>query len=569
MGESVDRAVGYLEIVARPQQVRVITRDTGVSLMFAMLVGGCMASAPGARAPNGAPASTDSDWPSFNRTPEGDRYSPLSEINTTNVAGLKEICGLDLGDGRAFQTGPLVIDGTIYLTTDTTTLAIDGSNCVLKWKHTREYAPPGLLAANRGAAYFDRRLFRGSGDAHVFAVDAVTGKTVWDVAVGDAKKKESTPMSPLAWNGVVYVGVAGGDYFGVTGRVYALSSADGHVIWTFETIPDTKEVRATWGAASPENPPSGGGTWTSVSLDRDAGVLYVPTGNAGPDFVKQLRPGLNLYTDSLIAIDARYGSLIGYVQPVKADFHDWDVSAAPALVTTREGKKLALLAAKDGNLYGIDRGALISGKTAESIVYTVPTTTHLNTDQPFTDTASTHFCPGTQGGNEWNGPSFHPGLNAVFVGAVDWCYSVQLESPATLKGQPGAPWSGAKPPAPFGVPDPQEKWQGWVTSVDAGSGKLLWKFQAPAPILAGVTPTAGGLVFTGTWPATSTRWTPAVESRTGRGRPADPWVEASSHTVAVATSALSSPPVCGRRSGRRRRRTRGSRSWDFRDEAGA
>jgi alcohol dehydrogenase (cytochrome c) len=441
-----------------------------------------------------AEGSVDSDWSAYNRTLEGDRYSPLTEISASNVAGLHEICSLDLGDVRAFQTGPLVIGGTIYLTTDTMTFAIDGATCHVKWKNTRDYAPPSYLGSNRGAAFLDGRLFRGSGDAHVYAVDAATGKTVWDVAIGDAKKGESTPMAPIASNGVVYAGVGGGDNFGVTGRVYALSPADGHVLWKFDTVPDTKEVRATWGKASP----AGAAVWTSLSLDRAAGVLYVPTGNPGPDFVKQLRPGQNLYANSVVALDAKSGAMIGYVQPVMADFHDWDVSSAPALVTTRKGRKLALVAAKDGNLYGIDRGAFGSAQAAKkAIAYTVPTTTHFNTNRPLTDKASTRFCPGSQGGSEWNGAAFHPGMNAVFVGAVDWCASVKLEPVATFKGQPGAPFTGSEPPAYFGKMDPQDKWRGWVTAVDADSGKVLWKFAAPAPILAGVTPTAGGVVFTG------------------------------------------------------------------------
>src|SRR5205085_8581566 len=143
--------------------------------------------------------------------------SPLGEINTTNAATLREVCAVDIPNGRAFETGPIEIDGTIYVTTDTGTHAIDASTCAMKWSHVHEYAPLSGLGGNRGIAYLNGRLFRGSGDGHVFAIDAKTGASLWDVPLATSPG-ESTPMAPIAWNGMVFIGNAGGDNFGVTGH---------------------------------------------------------------------------------------------------------------------------------------------------------------------------------------------------------------------------------------------------------------------------------------------------------------------------------------------------------------
>jgi alcohol dehydrogenase (cytochrome c) len=201
---------------------------------------------------------------------------------------------------------------------------------------------------NHGVAYLDGRLFRSSGDGHVFAIEAATGRSLWDVAVANPKAGESLPMAPIAWAGMVFIGNAGADNFGVTGHVYALRAEDGRTVWRMDVVPETGPVRATWLEASPDNPPTGGGTWTSYTLDTATGLLYVPAGNAAPDFVPELRPGPSLYASSVLAIDARTGFVAGYVQPIKADAHGHDVSAAPALVTTRGGTQLALTAARDG-----------------------------------------------------------------------------------------------------------------------------------------------------------------------------------------------------------------------------
>ena len=458
--------------------------------------------------------TADGDWTTYNRTYAGERFSPLKEITTANVGALRTICTYDTGETVGFQTGPLVVSGVIYFTTFKNTYAIDGGTCALKWKHEHAFTGPEGLGANRGLGYLDGRLFRGANDGHVFAINAATGKTVWDVQIADPAHGESVPMAPVAWNGMVFVGNAGGDNFGVTGRIYALDAATGKQVWRFETVPDTAAVSATWPKRSAENPPTGGALWTTFSIDTSAGVLYVPTGNAAPDFIEQLHPGENLYTTSVLALDAKSGKLLGYIQPIKNDFHDWDIAAAPAIITTRSGHKVAATAGKDGFLHGIDRSRIeraapgsssatsdaagskygAAGANALVVTYQTETTTHFNTKTPLTSQNSTRFCPGSQGGSEWNGPAYDPGLNLIFVGAVDWCTSVKTAAPERLKGQPGKPWSGIEDGS-FGQMDPKEQWRGWVSAIDADTGRVKWKYQSAAPLLAAVTATAGELVF--------------------------------------------------------------------------
>ncbi len=445
-------------------------------------------------------AQNKSDWPLYNGDFAATRFSALTEVNKTNVAGLRRLCTYDTGENVAFQTGPIVVQGTMYFTTQATTYAINTADCSLKWKQTRPNSAGGL-GVNRGIAFADGKLFRGTGDAHVIGMDAATGATVWDTPIGDRDKGESVPLAPIAWKGMVFAGNAGGDNFGVTGRVYGLNAGDGKEVWHFNIAADSGAAGATWKNISKDNPATGGATWTSYSLDPDAGVLWVSSGNVAPDFLLALHPGDNLYTTSVIALDAKTGKLLRFVQPVKKDFHDWDMTAPPALIRTKAGRSIAAAAGKDGILYGIDRSAVSAGKSSDAqlkIHYATPVTTRENVNAPFTTTADTHFCPGVQGGVEWNGPGFSPQSNLLFVNAVDWCFSVKIADAGTVKGAPGKSWSGSGDAAhAFGTPDPKEKMGGWLTAVDADSGKVRWKYKSSLPMVAGVTPTAGGLVFTG------------------------------------------------------------------------
>ena len=442
------------------------------------------------------------NWPTYGGPLAGDRYSPLTQITTANVAQLRQVCVFDAPESVNFQSGIVAVNGVLYFTLFNHTYAVDGATCQQKWKHTYP-EPDTYLMVNRGVGYSDGRLFRGTGTAHVIALDAADGTQLWDVAIGDPKQGESAPLAPIAWNGLVFAGNAGGDNFGVTGRIYGLDAATGRVVWQFSTVPAAGPARATWTKAAPGNPPSGGATWTSYALDEANGILYVPAGNAAPDFAHALRPGDNLYTNSLLALDAKTGRLLAYVQPLKNDFHDWDLAAPPALITTKSGTALVAQGSKDGHVYGIDRGSVTTQATGDpgqmavrskAVVATIE-----NADVPLSTEHETRFCPGVQGGVEWNGPAYHPGLGLAFVNAIDWCTLVKMQPAAKIKGAPGAAWTGAEPADGwlFGRHDPNEQWKGWITAFDPESGEVKWKVQTPKPMVAAITATAGGLVFTG------------------------------------------------------------------------
>ena len=470
-----------------------------LSAALSALVGCDEGTGPDRDAASGAqaPAAAAGDWPTYNRTLAGDRFSPLTEINRDNVAGLQAICAYTLPEVSSLQTGPLVIAGDLYFTTETGSYAIDAATCAEKWRVEHVLARRSPLGVNRGFAYLDRRLFRGTTDGRVFALDAADGHTIWEQTIEDDAPGVSIPMAPIAANGLVFIGHAGGDQTGVTGHAYAFDAADGHLVWRFDVVPDDEAVLATWPNRD-RYPITGGAFWTSFTLDSERNVLYVPAGNPAPDFDVEARGGDNLYTNSVIALDAATGRILGYNQIVKRDNHDWDVNSPPALATTRAGRAIVASANKDGLLSVLDRTQLASGSTTTPdlaarlpIVFQSPTTTRENADVPLSRTEPVRFCPGIQGGNEWNGAAFHPALNLLYTGAVDWCATVQLQQEPAVPSL-GAIWFGS---APGDVQGPREEARGWLTAFDADSGAMRWQFAASSPVVAAVTPTAGGLLF--------------------------------------------------------------------------
>src|SRR5688500_17281793 len=209
---------------------------TGRSIPPLLLVGAlaCATTPPATSPPGASPppavtspappaASSSADWPSYNRTLEGTRYSPLAQITPANASSLERACTFDTGEQVSMQSGPVVIDGVLYLTTDTSTYAVDAATCRRIWHTARPYPSPTFLKNNHGVAHLDGRLFRVHGGVHAYALDAATGRVLWDVPFRQ-REGEWAPMAPIAWDGLVFVGNAGGDNIGVQGHVHALDA---------------------------------------------------------------------------------------------------------------------------------------------------------------------------------------------------------------------------------------------------------------------------------------------------------------------------------------------------------
>jgi len=470
-----------------------------------------VASAPAIPADASANAATE-DWPSYNRTVTSQRYSQLSQINTKNVGRLKVLCTYDTHEFAAFESGLIMADNALIGTTEFDIFSLNPATCAENWR-THETYPPSLLPSNRGAAYMDGMLFRGTQNGRVLAYDFKTGKRLWQTTIADAKLGESVPAAPIAFDGLVFVGNSGGDFKGGKGHVYALEAKTGKIAWEFYLAPKTAGDaprgpqgkspldESTWKNA-PGMPVSGAGTWTSTTLDTKTGQLYVPGGNPAPDFVQgglngpNAREGQNLYTDSVVVLDSKTGDYRNHYKLVPHDWHDWDVSNPPILIQTMGGKQLMAVAPKDGHLYAYDL-------TTNAQLYRVPVTTIENADAAFTPGKSVHFCPGPVGGDEWNSPAYAPDTNLILLGTVDWCYSVTVKDDKELREVAiGAPWAGMHTLNPFDMfGDPSRiadgGWGGWVHAVDADTGVWKWRLRSNYPIVAGITPTAGGVVFFG------------------------------------------------------------------------
>jgi PQQ-dependent dehydrogenase (methanol/ethanol family) len=427
------------------------------------------------------PAS--SPWPTYNNGYKGQRFSPLAEITVKNAGALKEVCRRKVADGGSFQTGPVVVDGSMYLTTALDTFSVDPTNCSLRWKSSYPLEEVQVWAANRGVAVMNGRVFRGTVDGRLLALNAKTGALIWKDVVGDPTLNEFVPSAPVAWNGLVITGTSGGD-FGIRGRILAYDALTGREVWHFTTIPTGNEVGAETWERKPSADIGGGGTWSSFALDVINGEVFIPVGDAAPTNVPESRPGANLFTDSVVVLDARTGALKWWYQLDPNDAHDYDLGAAPMLYTTSEGNDVFAAAGKDGYVHVVDR------LTHRLRFKTALTTIENEGVKP--SEKETKFCPGSLGGTEWNGPALDPSSRTLLVGAVDWCSTVKATGETRfIKGEGRFLHGGTVTM----LMDPPPS--GWISALDSDSGAIKWKYHAEAPIFAGVTATAGGIVLTG------------------------------------------------------------------------
>jgi alcohol dehydrogenase (cytochrome c) len=437
-------------------------------------------------------AATDSsggDWVYVDHDLAGTRHSPLKQITTENVSRLVKACAYSFPDKEPSQTAPIVSAGRMYLTTAHYTVAIDGADCHVIWLSTwtpREHEP---AMTHRGAALADGKIIRGTSDGFLLALDAKDGRQLWAKQIADPKQGYFISMAPLAHGDLVYIGPAGAET-AAQGWVAAFRVRDGEQVWRFNIVPNDGEPGAdTWGPNPASRKHGGGNLWTPMSFDEQKNLLYVPGGNAAPDLFDDDRPGDNLYTNSLIALDAKTGHLVWYRQFVPHDVHDYDVShVAPVFKTTINGSTRNVIAStgKDGLLRLLDRDS-------KDLIYSVAFTNRLNVEASITRTP-VRVCPGTLGGQEWNGSSYYAKQNMLIVPATDWCaeFSKDATAPDPEKEHIHAFYFGGQ--TKF---DPWSAARGRLTAFDASTGQEKWRFDAAKPMIAGVTTTGGDLVFTG------------------------------------------------------------------------
>ncbi len=431
-------------------------------------------------------AHNTTDWLMPNHDYSGQRFVDLKQINRRNAAMMQPVAIYQVADTNTFHDNPLMYQGALYIATSNATMALDAATLKVKWRVDRKPKGPDGWTMNRGVALKDGKLVRGTHDGYLLAYDAADGKLLWERPVLDRKKREmGFTMAPLLFEDLILIGPAGSEG-GIKGWVGAFRLEDGAPVWRFNTVPDEGEPGAeTWKDAVARET-GGGSTWAPFSLDAAQGVLYVPVSNPAPDFYTDSRLGTNLYTNSMLALDVRTGKLKWFYQAVPADFHDWDLTQVSPLFEAKvNGKmrKLVTLAGKDGLLHVLDR------ETREHL-YEVPVTTRKNVDVPLTTTEGVYACPGVLGGVQWNGPAYNPGLNMLFVNAVDWCgvfKKAQEFRRTAVRGFMGGTYTYDAP----------EKSRGWLTAIDAATGQVRWKYESQRPMLAAVTTTSAELIFTG------------------------------------------------------------------------
>jgi alcohol dehydrogenase (cytochrome c) len=427
-------------------------------------------------------AGTNSrDWLQHTKDYTGSRYADLDQINAINVGQLGAACIFQMGAPGPFQNGPVVYEGIMYVTTIFSTVALDAATCKVVWRYEWEPQTSGFGLNNRGVALKDGRVVRATSDGYLFALDASDGALLWARQVADPSVGETFTMPPFIYDDLIVIGPAVSEY-AIEGWVGAFRLENGEPVWRHNNVPGAKDGTGTW-----PNPTGivlgGGGVWTPLSMDRDTEELYVAVTNPAPDLPAHLRPGLNLYTNSIIALDVRTGELKWYDQLVPNDSHDWDVSQVSPLFNTTIGgqeRDLVTTVGKDGYMRVLDR-------VTHERVFETPVARVENQDVPLT-LEGVHACPGLNGGVLWNGPAYNPRTNLLYVGAIDWCATYSLVE--NVRYVPGQMFMG-------GNIRMDDDMSGRVTAVDASSGAVRWTHITERPMLGAVTATAGNVVFIG------------------------------------------------------------------------
>jgi alcohol dehydrogenase (cytochrome c) len=456
------------------------------------------------------------NWLTYNGTYSSQRHSPLTQITPANVTNLESKWVLQNEVFGAWQSNPIVVDGMMYVTQrPNDVMALDAKTGRVFWQYRHTPAPDARVccgANNRGVAILGDILYMGTLDARLIALDAKNGKPLWNIAVADVKLAYSITMAPLIVKDKVIVGVGGGEY-GIRGFVAAYDAKTGKEAWRFDTIPAPGEKGSeTWkgdawkyGSAS---------VWVTGSYDPELNLTYWGIGNPGPDWNPDQRPGDNLYSDSVIALDADTGALKWHFQFTPNDGYDYDSVQVPVLVDMNwQGKpaKLMLWANRNGYFYVLDRvtGKFLLGQPFVKVNWSSGLDANgrpIQTPQP----PGAPTWPGNQGGTNWYPPSYSPRTGLFYFSAWENYATIYRKEESVY--QPGRNFSGGGftvltpvPGAPaigIGRRTPINNWtnevgNGAVIALDARTGQAKWKFEQFDVSEAGILTTASDLLFVG------------------------------------------------------------------------
>ena len=440
-------------------------------------------------------------WLMYRRTYDGWGFSPLSQIDTSNVADLAPAWTFTTGANDGVPQAPPIVNGRMmFVTTAEQVIALDAQTGTLLWRY-RHPLPADVRrphATNRGVALYGDRVYVGTLDARVVALDAATGQVVWKRAIANYRRTYYITMAPLVVNGMVMVGTSGGEH-GVRGFIVALDAADGDEIWRRYTVPAPGEPGGeTWPGDSWQT--GGGPVWITGNYDPALGITYWGVGNGGP-WTGDARPGDNLYTNSTIALDAATGELLDHHQYHWNGSWDWDEANAPLLVDIeRGGRTIPALVhpGRNGYLWLLDRsGGGMRFVDAQPFVHqNVFTSVDPFTGRPEYDSdrkpgigKRAEFCPSYAGGRDWRPDAFSPRTRLLYVPAVNNLCST-MEGRA-VQYRPGRPYTGASANVyRRDGADHVGELQAW----DLDTGARVWINELPARA-GSVLATAGDLVF--------------------------------------------------------------------------
>ena len=438
-------------------------------------------------------------WLTFSGDYTGQRHSPLTQITPRNVASLSAQWTFQTGSfarGRGFETTPLALDGVLYVTgSNNYAWALDARTGRPFWEYRRALPTNltyGALApVNRGFAILGDRLYMVTLDAHLLAFDRRTGGVVWDVTLANYREGYAATLAPLVVDDQVIVGIGGGEY-ATRGFLDSYDAATGARRWRLYTVPGPGEPGSETWPTTAAAARGGGGTWMTGSYDPKLGLLYWGTGNPNPDIYSANRVGDNLYTASLLAVDAKTGAVRWHYQFTPHDTHDWDANHVPVLAEVTIGgraRQVVMVANRNGFFYVLDRvtGELLVGKPFTATTWARELDAKgrpivLNAD------GSNGCLPDQWGGTNFNPPAFNPKLQLFFVNARETCARYLPQEPQYVPGEitpGGVTWID------------RDKQFGALRAIDARTGDMRWEFRYPQANLAGVLSTASGLVFSG------------------------------------------------------------------------